>query len=340
MVMRVEASGGSIIISIRKSCFGIFKLIGIMMAIVGMTMKRLKGGKIEGIKFLQQISGWSIGIVTGASPLSLQSRAGIYNPVLNAKDVVDVPAAFVADPFIVKKDSVWYMFLEVFNCNSQKGEIGLAISEDGLRWKYQQIVLAESFHLSYPYVSEWNHEYYMIPESERDGSIRLYKATQFPLQWEFCATLIEGEYTDTSILYYEGKWWMFTARPKNNDTLYLFWADALIGPWIQHPKSPVVKGNKHIARPAGTILRYNGRIIRYAQDCDGRYGKSVRAVEITKLTVAEYEEHEVPESPVLQPGSAKWNKKGMHTVNIHATEDGRFIAAVDGYGKDLLFIGF
>jgi hypothetical protein len=37
----------------------------------------------------------------------------------------------------------------------QEGEIGLATSEDGLKWDYKQVVLNEPFHLSYPYVFEW-----------------------------------------------------------------------------------------------------------------------------------------------------------------------------------------
>ena len=123
---------------------------------------------------------WSIGIYASKSILGPYSSEGVHNPVLTATDVDDVVAVFVADPFMVKKDSSWYMFFEVFNAESKNGEIGMATSEDGLRWKYEQIVLTESFHLSYPYVFESAGQYYMIPESSNEGSVRLYRAEEFP----------------------------------------------------------------------------------------------------------------------------------------------------------------
>jgi len=79
----------------------------------------------------------------------------ITNPVLSRDDVSDVPAAFVADPFMIKVAGRWYMFFEVMNIRSNKGEIGVAVSVNGLSWKYRQIVLDEPFHLSYPYVFDW-----------------------------------------------------------------------------------------------------------------------------------------------------------------------------------------
>ena len=66
---------------------------------------------------------------------------------------------------MVRMKDVWYLFFEVMNSKSGKGEIGLAISKDCRAWTYQNIVLKEEFHLSYPYVFESDGDYYMIPES-------------------------------------------------------------------------------------------------------------------------------------------------------------------------------
>src|SRR5690348_9959234 len=95
---------------------------------------------------------WSIGIYAGGSPLGLGAPRNLRNPVLSREHVSDVPAVFVADPFMISARDAWYMFFEVLNWRTDKGEIGLATSEDGMAWHYQQIVLAEPFHLSYPYV--------------------------------------------------------------------------------------------------------------------------------------------------------------------------------------------
>lgn len=53
---------------------------------------------------------------------------------------------------MVCQDGRWYMFFEVMNQDSDRGEIGLALSDDGIHWEYSQIVLVEPFHLSYPHV--------------------------------------------------------------------------------------------------------------------------------------------------------------------------------------------
>jgi hypothetical protein len=103
-------------------------------------------------KFVRRRCEWSIGIYLGKSHVDLAPPETISNPVLTAKDITDVPADFVADPFMLHENGTWYMFFEVMNARDRKGDIGLATSVDGLKWTYQQIVLSESFHLSYPYV--------------------------------------------------------------------------------------------------------------------------------------------------------------------------------------------
>src|SRR5260221_9222629 len=123
---------------------------------------------------------WSIGIYTGASPLELRPASGVVNPILTRADVHDVPARFVADPFMMRRGGVWHMFFEVLNQATDRGEIGLATSSDGFGWTYQQIVLAEPFHLSYPYVFEWQGWTYLFPEPLWPQFGALYRAEAFP----------------------------------------------------------------------------------------------------------------------------------------------------------------
>src|SRR4030042_246980 len=292
-------------------------------------------GKKSGVPFITRAYKWSIGIYSGKSPVSLSPAEGTVNPVLTARNIKDITAIYVADPFMVKEGSTWYMFFEVveFNKKSYKGVIGLAVSNDALHWTYKQVVLREPFHLSYPYVFKWNDDYYMIPESGKANSVRLYKAVDFPTKWQFSKTFLQGEvFLDSSILYYGGKWWLFTANP-TNAILKLYYSDKLEGPWIKHPKSPIINGDANIARPGGRVLLYEGRIIRYAQDDDPTYGNQVRAFEITELTTTSYEEKEVPESPILKPSGSGWNEAAMHHVDAYQIGKDRWVACVDGKGK-------
>jgi hypothetical protein len=277
---------------------------------------------------------WSIGIYQGSSPFCLASPDGVANPVLTREHVTDVPSLFVADPFMIQVDRQWHMFFEVWNERTKRGEIGLAISNDATVWTYKQIVLAEPFHLSYPYVFHWKNDHYMVPETFETNSIRLYRATRFPEKWSFVQTLIEGKpYVDSSLVFFNDRWWLFTGwglPPYRADTLHLYFARNLPGPWKEHWKSPVITNNVQIARPAGRVLILDGKVIRYAQDCDGGYGLKVRAFEIQRLTPWWYRERERNESPVLKASGTGWNASGMHHIDPHHLDDGRWIASVDG----------
>ncbi len=279
---------------------------------------------------------WSIGIYMGESPFDFVSPPNVSNPVLSHEHVSDVPAVFVADPFMLKANDTWYMFFEVLNWRADKGEIGLATSENGLNWTYRQIVLSEPFHLSYPYVFEWAGDFYMIPECHQAGSIRLYRALQFPAQWSLEATLRRGPYfADPSIFRLHDQWWLFveTNPDQKHDTLRLYYADDLRGPWFEHPKSPIIEANPRISRPGGRVLALGDTAIRYAQDCYPHYGTRLRAFEITDLTTTRYHEREVQESPVLSPSGAGWNACGMHHIDPHRIADGKWIASVDGWSS-------
>jgi hypothetical protein len=254
------------------------------------------------------------------------------NPVLSYRDVSDVDASFVADPFMIREQGTWYMFFEVKNRTTGQGEIGLAESEDGLRWRYRQIVLREPFHLSYPDVFKWEGEYYMIPETLALNGIHLYRAVRFPTDWRRVATLVQGSCADPSIVRFDGRWWMFACTtPYQHDTLRLYHAPELTGPWREHPQSPLIEGNNRLARPAGRVTPWQGRLLRFAQDCGLRYGASVRALAINELTPAGFREEEVKESPILSAGDEGWNRTGMHHIDPQRTAHGTWIACVDGH---------
>jgi hypothetical protein len=273
---------------------------------------------------------WSIGIYAGRSPLQLAPLPRIINPVLTAWHVTDVPAQFVADPFMLQSGSMWYMFFQVMNAVSRKGEIGLATSRNGATWQYEQIVLNESFSVSFPCVFRWNDDFYMAPESTQAGAVRLYRATSFPDKWECVKDLVEGTHADPSLFYFQRRWWMFACpSQQQHDVLSLYYADSPTGKWTQHPLSPIVSGNNRIARPAGRVLPWNGGLIRFTQDCYPTYGKQVRAFHISELTPTTYKEEEVAESPILAASGSGWNAFGMHHLDIHYSGNSRWLACVD-----------
>ena len=278
---------------------------------------------------------WSIGIFTGDAPWSLANLPQ-RNPVLTAASVTDAAATSVADPFLVRRNEQWFMFLELVNWRTWKGEIGLATSSDGLVWRYEQIVLAEPFHLSYPQVFESDDGIYMIPEASQSQTVRLYRARRFPTEWEHAGDLVVGmPFADPTVVRHQGRWWLFAETSGGrDDTLRLYHADGLAGPWREHPQSPVIRGDAENARPAGRVVTAGGRLLRFAQSCRPAYGTDVRVREIVRLTETEFVEQPLGTGPVLGPSGAGWNAGGMHHVDPIQIAEGRWLAAVDGWCMD------
>lgn len=277
---------------------------------------------------------FSIGVVAGESPFDLKNSKDLYSPVLTRHDVKDVPAAFVADPFMCRVNDQWYMFFEVANQLNHRGEIGLAVSKDAVEWEYKRIVLTEPHHLSYPYVFEWLGEFYMIPESTRGGAVTLYKAMDFPERWVRQGNLLEGQrYADSSIFRHDSKWWLFTDAGSDsiNPVLRLYFSSDLMGTWNEHPESPILENNRHISRPGGRVIKVGDTLVRFAQDVFPIYGSQVQAFQIIELSETVYVERETGAGPVLAAGANNWNRGGMHHIDAHELANGTWIACVDGF---------
>ncbi|TVY05649.1 glucosamine inositolphosphorylceramide transferase family protein [Paenibacillus cremeus] len=273
---------------------------------------------------------WSIKVFTSNSMISAPPHEyHLDKPTLQASDVKDVPAEFVADPFIIVHENKYYMFFEVLNKASGRGEIGLAISNDGEEWMYEKIVMNEKHHLSYPQVFKFKDEIYMLPETEQTQGVLLYKATNFPFEWEIACKLFSGRYVDPSIFEFDNKWWIFAGSEGKN--LHLFHSDSLEGPWVEHPQSPIITNNSSISRPGGRIIVQNGEIYRYTQDGKDYYGKATRVFKIIKLTDSEYEEEE---AELILSGTNRdndWRRDGMHHIDQVKIQDGQWLVAVDGH---------
>ena len=317
------------------------RIITLLLAVMCIVFVVIAGTFVwrkRGIPFVSEKEQWSIGIYRGKSPFSFHNPLNWINPLFEAEYVTDITADFIADPFLIKEGKTWYLFFEAYNHDTRQGDLAFASSTNTWKWHYEQVILDEPFHLSYPYVFKWEDDYYLIPESFEANSVRLYKADRFPTQWSFVETLVEGrDYVDNSIAHFNGKWWLFSSVT-SNDTLYLFYADELTGPWVEHPKSPIVAGDKHKARPSGRVLVYEDHLYRYTMDVDPQVGThQIFAYEIIDITPTEYSEKRVQDVPILSASGRGWNGQAMHQIDPVQVGPNEWIASVDGYGKYPLF---
>jgi len=275
---------------------------------------------------------WSIGILRGTTLDSLEESPECANPVFTKRDVVGPESEFVADPFLIKEGSRWNLFFELFNKLTNKGEIGLAQSADLCSWQYKGVVLAEPFHLSFPFVFKVGASYYMVPESRQASAIRLYQAKSFPNEWVFKRELLSGQYSDPTPVFFNGRWWIFANQAPY--TLMIFSSPTLRGPFIPHPLNPIYRDDPSKARPAGRPVVVDGHLIRFVQDNRHGYGKRVRAMRVTRLTTTEFDEEALSSEPLLTGSGVGWNSFGMHHISPVQLPNLSWVVAVDGNQVD------
>jgi hypothetical protein len=160
---------------------------------------------------------WTIGVYKGPSPFELSAPSNVKNPVLMGTDVTDMKdlnVDTVAHPFLVAAEARYYVFFTAKDLKRDQGGIGLAESRDGVDWKFRRTVIREPFVLSHPCVFEWHNDYYMIPEAHTETSVRLYRATSFPDQWQYEGNLIKGDhFISPTLTRYKGSWWLLRRLP-------------------------------------------------------------------------------------------------------------------------------
>ncbi|KAJ8433307.1 hypothetical protein Cgig2_012875 [Carnegiea gigantea] len=295
---------------------------------------------------------WSIGVFFGDSPFSLQpiEDKGIWknesaawpvaNPVITCASVSEAgfPSNFVADPFLFIQDDAFYLFYETKNSVTMQGDIGVSKSTDkGATWKQLGIALDEDWHLSYPYVFNYNGQIYMMPESSQKGELRLYRAVNFPLQWRLEKVLMKKPLVDAFLIKHGTKFWIFGSDhsgfgAKKNGQLEIWYSDSPLGPWKPHKKNPIHNVDKSLgARNGGRPFVYNGHLYRVGQDCGETYGKRIRTFRVDILTEDDYKEVEVPSGfKESKKGRNAWNGVRHHQLDVQQLSSGEWVGFMDG----------
>ncbi|PFG39098.1 hypothetical protein ATJ97_1593 [Georgenia soli] len=202
---------------------------------------------------------------------------------------------FHADPFVVARDGRHYLFTEDFERRAGRGRIFVHEICEG-RSREVGVALTEPFHLSFPYLFEHGGELYLVPESARSRSIRIYRCTSFPLGWELARVAMHDvDAVDTMIFPFGGRWWLLTsiAPPGTGDysaELFAFHADSpLADTWHPHAGNPLARDPGR-ARNGGIVLD-GDEVYRVNQRHGfGTYGEEAvvnRVVELTPTTFVE-----------------------------------------------------
>ena len=250
---------------------------------------------------------WTLAYRFRTSATDLNNTFYRFNHLTPPKD------KFWADPFPVKHEGKYFVFFEEYLYAEDRAHISvMELTKSGPTEPVP--VLKRDYHLSYPFVFQWNNRYFMIPETAANRTVELYACESFPGDWKLETTLFEGvPARDATLFEVDGLWWMFVAiaDTDSSDELHLYYSSTPLGPWTPHKKNPV-KSDVRNSRPAGRLFHWNGDLYRPAQDSSQRYGYAMTINHVSRLTPEEFVEQEV--SKVLP----QWRKdlRGTHTLNI------------------------
>lgn len=150
--------------------------------------------KLTGEKEVYTIAVRPVPQVEGTDPL----------PALGAEPYTQLPGRpgfWFADPLLYHRAGQRWLYAEAMDLAAGKGRIEVCpLQDDGTAGPWQ-VALEENFHLSFPTVFDWNGAIWMIPETGSDHSLRIYRCTEFPAQWELVQRFpAEGELCDTILV--------------------------------------------------------------------------------------------------------------------------------------------
>lgn len=218
------------------------------------------------------------------------------------------PNHFLADPFVINRFGKDYCFVEDWNLSTERGCIVVyELYEKTSKWI--GIAIEEPFHMSFPYLFEFQGDLYMCPETAENKDIRIYKCLDFPCRWGLESVIMkEVSAVDSMLFEKDGKWWMLTSIDHTNtgdyaQALSIYYSDhPLSSDWKAHSKNPIYIDSTRV-RNAG-LLKEGNRIFRVsqAQGFDV-YGKQTLIFEINEINEFNYTETQVAEiTPSFKKG--------------------------------------
>ncbi len=224
---------------------------------------------------------------------------------------------FWADPFVMFQDDLYYVFFEEAQVSKNFGHISMiTIDENGVHSR-PEIILKKPYHISYPFVFEFEGNYFMMPETASQNNIEVFKCVDFPSTWKYYKTILSKvKAVDPTLFQFDKKWWLFTSILENDgmfpsDEISLFYSDSpLSDEWIPHPQNPIATDVRK-ARSAGNLFKKQGKLFRPSQDSSRGYGYGIAVNEILTINEDKFAEKTIKN---LIPD---WNSavSGIHTFN-------------------------
>jgi hypothetical protein len=227
---------------------------------------------------------------------------------------------FWADPFLFAFQKEYYIFFEKFPYSTARGILACGKVKGNDLIEVMDVLDLE-YHLSYPFIFEEEGEIYLMPETNANNRLEIYKCVQFPNKWELFRTAFEGERIADSFFYTDNlkQKWLFlnkacTANTSLDNELYIYKVDSINLNKIEPHRQNPIHIDSQIARNGGAIFDYHNKKYRPSQrNTDGIYGKALNINQIEKLTLDEYYEKAVR---IIEPNFQEGLKSIHHLHQI------------------------
>lgn len=204
-----------------------------------------------------------------------------------------------ADPIVAEIDGETYLFAEAFDRFREKGCIAafaLEVTEEGIRCGKPRKVLEEPFHLSFPVIFQREGQYYMMPESSADQSLRIYKMGKTPYEWELVRRIPMENSVDTVIVPTEEGYFFLNTQEHPVETLRgklrLYYTDDFLTGELTD-LSHLLEPNDYelTKRNGGPVYEQDGHLYRICQNSTAEfYGFSYSGYRIEALSKTAYQE--------------------------------------------------
>lgn len=221
---------------------------------------------------------------------------------INMKDLISInnlSGRYFADPFVVDFKEKNYIFVEDYSYKDKKGSISVIEIDKNDNQKIFEKIIEEPFHMSFPFVFQYNGIFYMVPETFESNSLKLYKCLNFPDKWVFCYDLISNIKCVDNIIFKKNKiYYLINTGSYQDDftsQLNIYYSKSPISnKWKKHKLNPVYFSSER-GRNGGFISQYNN-LIRVAQNNginylgDNQYGQEMSLNNIKDISPDSFKE--------------------------------------------------
>ena len=234
----------------------------------------------------------------------------------------DYTDRWFADPFILEETTTTFVILaEELIRSSGLGRIcKLTIDKTDCRLIHNETLLELDTHLSFPNLCYSGEDTYIYPENSASGQLTFYHLMGNSLDNKLA---LPFPLIDPVLWYVNDGIILLGTLPKENNgngnLLHIYKSDHLFGAYKEIQKI-IFKDN--IARRAGNVFEWNGKVIAPAQICNKHYGEGISFQELNFS-----EDGSLNMKEIKRLDAKKITKMtGFHTYNVFGEK-----VVIDGY---------